>query len=144
MNRTFYRWTNVLCSHMAGRGEVFRQRGGPGALVLGARFAAQRALHIGMFAGDADASLAFAMQLAMASGVPHLHCLFPSANQATRRALMRNGFTANPAPYIVMKRVLNSEAAPAPSAPVAPGASGVWGKQTVRSETPTASRADEN
>jgi ribosomal protein S18 acetylase RimI-like enzyme len=102
MNRTFYKLTPALCAHLVTQKQVYVD-GSENVVVLGARFSPQQALHIGMFAGDANACLQFAAQHAAATGVPMLHCLFPIDAHDIERALTAHQFKINPSPYIVMR-----------------------------------------
>ncbi|MCA9986687.1 MAG: GNAT family N-acetyltransferase [Anaerolineales bacterium] len=106
MNRTFYRLSAALCADLATRQQIFSDDQGNVA-IFGARFMPEQALHIGHFAGNANACLAFAHALAAQRSIPRLSCLFPQAATSVRLALEANSFTPDRAPYIVMRRDLD-------------------------------------
>jgi GNAT superfamily N-acetyltransferase len=103
MNRTFYRWSPALCAHFAQRGCVHEDPATNSVVVLGARFAPQKALHLALFAGDETACVHFAESATHEAGAPRLHCLHPQPCTRISAALAAHGFAPDPAPYIVMK-----------------------------------------
>jgi ribosomal protein S18 acetylase RimI-like enzyme len=103
MNRTFYKITPDLCVYLAQHGCVYSDTQN-NLVVLGARFSPHQALHLGMFAGDAHACIAFAQAKAVNDGANQLHCLFPNSSGEIENVLTQFDFAANPSPYIVMKK----------------------------------------
>ncbi len=103
MNRTFYRLSPALCGHLAERGMVYTDPGTGSVVAVGARFMPRHGLHIGLFAGDAEACLGFATQKAAENGVERLHCLFPSHVPGVEEALTSFGFRLEPADFLVME-----------------------------------------
>lgn len=104
LNRTFYPLTPEFCHHLGKAGMVCTH--GESVLVLGARFSPELALHVGLFAGDAAACLAFAGAEAQRRGVSKLHCLCASTKTQNRAALEAAGFSEDAGEYIVMKVTL--------------------------------------
>jgi len=102
MNRTFYRLSPVLCAHLAERGMVYTDPATGSVVAMGARFMPRHGLHIGLFAGDAEACLGFAAQKAAEGSVEKLHCLFPSHIPGVEDALTGFGFRLEPADFLVM------------------------------------------
>jgi ribosomal protein S18 acetylase RimI-like enzyme len=103
MNRTFYRLSPALCGHLAERGMVYTDLDTGSVVAVGARFMPRHGLHIGLFAGDAEACLGFAAQKAAENGVERLHCLFPSHVLGVEEALTSFGFRLEPADFMVME-----------------------------------------
>ncbi len=103
MNRTFYRLYPALCGHLAERGMVYADPVTGSVVAMGARFMPRHGLHIGLFAGDAEACLGFAAQKAAEDGVERLHCLFPSHVPGVEDALTGFGFRLEPADFLVME-----------------------------------------
>lgn len=106
MNRTFYRLTSALCTALAQRGQVYVEPDTGSVVAVGARFMPEAAFHVGHFAGDAQASLAFARQLGSNARSKRLSCLFPVAQTAIQQCLIDYGFQLEPAQFIVMERQL--------------------------------------
>ena len=104
MNRTFYKLTPAMCTYLAELGQVYQEPESGSVIVLGARFMPWQALHIGLFAGDADLCLKFAMEKAAELGVAQLSCMFPTLVAETKDILLRNQFELNANPFIVMKK----------------------------------------
>lgn len=104
MNRTFYKLTPALCAHLSQRGQVYAEPSSSSVAVLGARFMPEQALHIGLFAGDADACLRFALHKARAMGAPRLSCLFPTASTQIKQTLADRHFQLEPSAFIVMEK----------------------------------------
>lgn len=107
MNRTFYAVTPALCVAWTKAGQIYHDSESGSLLVLGARFQAERALHIACMSGDLDKCLTFAEQKACELAVPKLICLFPPAATAIRQALLQHGFQPDSANYIVMEAELS-------------------------------------
>jgi len=103
MNRTFYRLSPALCGHLAERGMVYADPATGSVVAVGARYMPRHGLHIGLFAGDAEACLGFAAQKAAEDGVERLHCLFPSHVPDVEDALTGFGFRFEPADFLVME-----------------------------------------
>jgi len=107
MNRTFYRLSPELCAHLAERGMVYTDTVTGSVVAVGARFMPRHGLHIGLFAGDAEACLGFAAHKAAEGGVERLHCLFPSHVPGVEDALTGFGFRLEPADFLVMEAHLD-------------------------------------
>jgi len=104
MNRTFFRLSPALCTRLARQGMVYEHPVSGSAAVLGARFMQEQALHIGLFAGDAALCLAFAEDLAQASGAGRLSCLFTVQSDGVQETLLAAGFELEKADFIVMEK----------------------------------------
>lgn len=109
MNRTFYAYSPALCVHLVRQGMVFEQPGSGSLVVLGARFMPEQALHIGLFAGNVDACLAFAGQQAAKRGAARLSCLFPPAAVVVQETLLEANFQLETSDFIVMERKFTAE-----------------------------------
>ena len=103
MNRTFYSLTPALCADLAEKGMVYEDPASGSVITLGARFMPEQALHIGVFGGDAEACLGFAMQKSSGLGVGRLSCLFPPSAADVQDSLTRYGFQLEPSDFIVME-----------------------------------------
>ena len=103
MNRSFYKLTPALCSYLVQQGHVYAHQQSGSALVLGARFSPQEAIHIGLFAGDGAACLNFAQQKAYQAGIAQISCIFPQSAIHIQNMLMKHEFVPHPSPYIVMR-----------------------------------------
>ncbi|MFP3950594.1 MAG: GNAT family N-acetyltransferase [Candidatus Bathyarchaeia archaeon] len=103
MNRTFYRMSPELCIHLTEEGMVHEDPETNSVIVLGTRFNPKHGLHIGLFAGDVEACLCFALQMAVKGGIGKLHCLFPSYTTGVEEALTRFGFHREPTDFLVME-----------------------------------------
>lgn len=103
MNRTFYKLTAALCTQLTASGQVYEDPTTGNAVVLGARFMPEQALHLGMFVGDAQACLQFARTQAAAMSVPQLSCLFPLGAATVKAELEAADFTPGKSTFIVMK-----------------------------------------
>ena len=103
MNRTFYSLTPALCADLAEKGMVYEDPASGSVITLGARFMPEQALHIGVFGGDAEACLGFAMQEGSGLGVGRLSCLFPPSAADVQDSLTRYGFQLEPSDFIVME-----------------------------------------
>ena len=107
MNRTFYRLSPTLCEDMAKRGMVYREQNTDSVITLGARFMPEQTVHIGVWGGDPDACLRFAIWKAAERGVPQLSCYHESATTKIGKELARNGFKIDASDYIVKGIYLN-------------------------------------
>ena len=103
MNRTFYSLTPALCSHLAREGMVYEDPASQSVIALGARFMPEQALHIGVFGGDAEACLGFALRRGVEIGAGRLSCLFPPYAADVQDALTQYGFQLEPSDFIVME-----------------------------------------
>lgn len=103
MNRTYYKLSPMLCAHLAERGMVYMDPDTESVIAMGARFMPRHGLHVGLFAGDAEACLGFAMQTAVERGIERLHCLFPSHNPGVEESLTGFGFRLEPADFMVLE-----------------------------------------
>lgn len=103
MNRTYYKLSPMLCAHLAERGMVYMDPDTESVIAMGARFMPRHGLHIGLFTGDAEACLGFAMQTAVERGIERLHCLFPSHNPGVEESLTGFGFRLEPADFMVLE-----------------------------------------
>jgi len=102
MNRTYYKLSTELCAHLAERGMVYMDPDTESVIAMGARFTPRHGLHIGLFAGDAEACLGF-MQTAVERGIERLHCLFPSQYPGVEESLTGFGFRLEPADFMVLE-----------------------------------------
>jgi ribosomal protein S18 acetylase RimI-like enzyme len=107
MNRTFYKLSPALCEYMAKHGMVYEDQKTKSVVALGARFMPDQALHIGVFGGDANACLQFAMWKAAERGIPQLSCFYEVTKPDIGRALARNSFKVDASDYIVKGIYLN-------------------------------------
>ena len=103
MNRTFYRLTPSLCRQLAMAGQVYAEEASGSVLVVGARFMPEQALHIGLFAGDAERCLSFAGRRQAASGAAQLSCLSPTSASSIHATLLAHHFQAEASDFVVMK-----------------------------------------
>jgi ribosomal protein S18 acetylase RimI-like enzyme len=76
MNRTFYKWTAVLCKWLTEKGMVYKNCDGD-LVVMGGRFMTDVQLHIGLFDGNAKTCLDYAKMYASHMNVESMHCLYP-------------------------------------------------------------------
>ena len=102
MNRTFYAITPELCAFLAHKGMVYADPRG-NLLVAGARFMPEQALHLGMFHGEVEPCLAFALHIGAQSGAAKLSCLFPARARDIKAELAGFGFQFEPSGFIVME-----------------------------------------
>jgi hypothetical protein len=107
MNRTFYRLSPALCEDMAKRGMVFRDHKTGSVVTLGARFMPEQALHVGVWGGDPDACLRFALWKAAERGVHQLSCYHEATATKIGKELARNEFKFDTSDYIVKGIYLN-------------------------------------
>ncbi len=103
MNRTFYKVTPALCAQLANAGQVYVEAESGSVIALGARFMPEQALHIGLFGGDAERCLQFALYKGAQLGVPQINCIFPTSADAIRQQLIAAGFQLNGGELIVME-----------------------------------------
>lgn len=103
MNRTFYPVTPALCEIWSEEGKIYTDEASDSLLVIGARFQADKALHIACLGGDMDKCLAFAEQKAKELCVPKISCLFPHAETGIQQALLNQGYRLDGPDYIVME-----------------------------------------
>lgn len=103
MNRTFYKISSELISHLVKRGMVYIDPETDSVIVVGARFMPWKELHIGLFGGDTSRCLSFALNKGLARGVNSLNCLFPSNSSSIEGKVLRSGFNLEPADFIVME-----------------------------------------
>jgi hypothetical protein len=103
VNRTFYKLSPALCGHLVERGMVYEDRDSGSVITLGARFQPERMLHIGVFGGDAEACLDFALEVGLERGVARLNCDFPTSASHIERAFTEFGFSFTPSEFIVME-----------------------------------------
>ena len=103
MNRTFYTLTPALCAELARQGQVYADPNRRSVLTLGARFMPEQALHIGLFAGDEAACLAFALQQGLARATGRLSCLLVAAATPIQETLLAYGFQLETSEFIVME-----------------------------------------
>jgi GNAT superfamily N-acetyltransferase len=103
MNRTFYSITPVLCSYLAEKEMVYEDPASGSVVTLGARFLPERAFHIGVFGGDTDACLGFALEKGVERGAVRLNCDFPPSAVDIQEALVEKGFTITESDFIVME-----------------------------------------
>ncbi len=101
MNRTFYRFSPALCEHMTKHGMVYKDERTGSVVTLGARFMPEQALNIGVWGGDPDACIRFALWKAADRGIPLLSCFHEANATMIGEALARNGFKCDASDYIV-------------------------------------------
>ncbi len=107
MNRTFYRLNPALCEDMAKRGMVYRDQNTGSVVTLGARFMPEQALHLGVWGGDPDVCLRFAIWKATERGVPQLSCYHEATATKIGEDLARYSFKFDDSDYIVKGIYLN-------------------------------------
>jgi GNAT superfamily N-acetyltransferase len=103
MNRTFHRLTPALCVHLAKKGMVYEDPATRSVITLGARFQPKKMLHIGVFGGDAEDCLGFALEEGLKRRVERLNCDFPASAADVQDALTEYGFGLTPSGFIVME-----------------------------------------
>lgn len=103
MNRTFYAVTPSLAAYLVRERMIFEEPASGSVIALGARFAPQTALHIGLMGGDLSACLSFAGNRCMETGASDLCALFPLPAKELHAALENAGYQAEPSPFIVME-----------------------------------------
>ena len=107
VNRTFYKLSSALCVHLVERGMVYEDPDSGSVITLGARFQPERMLHIGVFGGDAEACLDFALEVGLERGVARLNCDFPTSASHVEETLTEYGFGFTPSEFICMEIHLN-------------------------------------
>ena len=108
VNRTFYKLSPALCGHLVERGMVYEDPDSGSVITLGARFQPERMLHIGVFGGEAEACLGFALEKGLERGVARLNCDFPTSATQVEEALTEHGFSFTPSEFICMEIHLDS------------------------------------
>ena len=103
LNRTFYTLSPALAAWLAGQGMLYHNPASGSLAALGARFMPRQALHIGLLAGDLDAGLAFARQLAGQVRAASLSCMSPVSAEGFQDELSRRGFQFESADFLVME-----------------------------------------
>ena len=103
MNRTFIKISPALCRDLAEKGMVYEDPETGSVITLGARFQPWKMLHRGVFEGEAEACLGFAMQLGLERGVERLNCDFPTSATDVENSLAEYGFSFTPSDFIVME-----------------------------------------
>ena len=103
MNRTFFSITPALCRHLAEKEMVYEDPASGSVVTVGARFLPERALNIGVFGGDVDQCLGFALEQGVERGVARLNCDFPPSAVDVQRALVEKGFALTESDFIVME-----------------------------------------
>ncbi len=101
MNRTFYRFSPALCEYMTKLGMVYKDKKTRSVVTLGARFMPEQALHIGVWGGDADACIRFAIWKAAEKGIPLLSCFHDATAIKVGETLANFGFKRDASDYIV-------------------------------------------
>jgi N-acetylglutamate synthase-like GNAT family acetyltransferase len=103
MNRTFYQITPALCRYLTLKGQVFENPSCDSVITLGARFMPDQALHVGIFGGDMEKCLKFAVKKGIKRRVNQLSCLFPPSATDVQNALTKHGFKVGQTDLIVME-----------------------------------------
>jgi len=101
MNRTFYRFSPALCKYLTKLGMVYKDEKRRSVVVLGARFMPEQALHIGVWGGDADACIRFAIWKAAEREIPLISCFHHATATKVGEALAGYGFKRDASDYIV-------------------------------------------
>lgn len=103
MNRTFFSITPALCRHLAEKEMVYADPASGSVVTVGARFLPERALNIGVFGGDVDQCLGFALEQGVERGAARLICDFPPSAVDVQDALVEKGFSLTESDFIVME-----------------------------------------
>jgi GNAT superfamily N-acetyltransferase len=101
MNRTFYRFSPALFEYITKLGMVYKDEKTRSVVALGARFMPEQALHIGIWGGDADACIRFAIWKAAEKGIPLLSCFHDATAMKVGETLATFGFKRDASDYIV-------------------------------------------
>jgi N-acetylglutamate synthase-like GNAT family acetyltransferase len=101
MNRTFYRFSPALCEYLTKLGMVYKDKKTRSVVTLGARFMPEQALHIGVWGGDADACIRFAIWKAAEKEIPLLSCFHDATAIKVGETLANFGFKRDASDYIV-------------------------------------------
>ena len=107
MNRTFFSITPALCSYLVEKEMVYEDPASGSVVTVGARFLPERAFHIGVFGGDMDRCLGFALERGVERGAARLNCDFPPSAVDVQGALVDNGFSLTESDFIVMEAHLD-------------------------------------
>lgn len=108
MNRTFYEFTPIICSHLAKGGMVYIEPNTGSVLTLGARFMPKDALHLGVVEGDLLGCMDFAMAMGVKRQVGRLNIMFPPTAADVHEALTEYGFSVGASGFLVMEIHLDS------------------------------------
>jgi GNAT superfamily N-acetyltransferase len=103
MNRTFFSLTPALCRHLAEKEMVYEDPASGSVVTVGARFLPERALNIGVFGGDVNQCLGFALEQGVERGAARLICDFPPSAVDVQEALVEKGFILTESDFIVME-----------------------------------------
>jgi N-acetylglutamate synthase-like GNAT family acetyltransferase len=103
LNRTFYAITPSLCNYLTVKGQVYEDPSSESVITLGARFMPNHALHVGIFGGDMEKCLKFALKKGFEKRVKQLSCLFPPSATNVQQALIKHGFKVGKSDFIVME-----------------------------------------
>ena len=103
MNRTFFALTPALCTYLTHKGMVYEDANSQSMIVLGARFMPEVALHIGVFGGNSDACLGFALKRGAVLGVKRLSCYFPHTDSDCQNILTQSGYQLEESDFYVME-----------------------------------------
>jgi N-acetylglutamate synthase-like GNAT family acetyltransferase len=103
MNRTFYAITPSLCSYLTVKCQVYEDLRSESVITLGARFMPNHTLHVGIFGGDMEKCLKFALKKGLEKRVKQLSCLFPPSATDIQQALIKHGFNVGKSDFIVME-----------------------------------------
>lgn len=103
MNRTFFALTPALCADLTDNGMVYEAPDSQSVITIGARFMPETALHIGVFGGDTDACLGFALQTGKELGVGRMSCYFPQSAGDIQQLLTQNGYQIEASDFYVME-----------------------------------------
>jgi len=106
MNRTFYKHSEDLYMHLVEKGMVYENPETGSVVTLGARFKPYDALHIGIYGGDVNSCIGYAMKLGVERGASRLNCDFPSKALEIDKELSGIGFRIPSSEFIVMERNL--------------------------------------
>ena len=103
MNRTFFSISPTLCRHLTEKEMVYEDPASGSVVTLGARFLPERALNIGVFGGDMEECLGFALEQGVERGAARLNCDFPPSAVDVQEALVEKGFSLTESDFIVME-----------------------------------------
>ena len=106
MNRTFYTITNALAKYLTKKEMLYYDVKSGSTRTVGARFLPERALHIGVFSGNIEKCLDFAIKRGNEVGAARLNCDFPYLDTSIEKALEQNGFSLSDSDFIVMETIL--------------------------------------
>ena len=106
MNRTFYKHSEYLYRYLVEKGMVYENPETGSVVTLGARFKPYDALHIGVYSGDVNSCIGYAMKLGVERGASRLNCDFPSTAYEIDKDLSGYGFKIPQSEFIVMERNL--------------------------------------